>query len=145
MNSFSERSAVPSLFSLVRTLRDCCQRQEGKMCRQLGLTAAQFACFLALPEAAAALTVQQVAQAMGLSPSRASRIVDSLVHAGLLDRRPLASDRRTQLVALTAAGQEKWQAMHLVLAECEAKLLAHLPLHRSRELAETLKELLNAW
>ena len=46
---------------------------------------------------------------MGLSPSRASRIVDSLVRGGLLARRTMDQDRRTQLVTLTSAGREKWQ------------------------------------
>jgi DNA-binding MarR family transcriptional regulator len=48
-------------------------------------------------------------------------------------------------VTLTSAGQEKWQAVHKLLAECEAKLLARVPPQRSFELAETLQKLLNAW
>ena len=115
------------------------------MCRKLALTPSQFACLLAMPEPAGEFNVQQVAKVMGLSPSRASRIVDSLVRGGLLARRTLDSDRRTQLVTLTPAGQEKWQVAQKLLAECEKKLLAHLPPQRSRELAETLKTLINAW
>ena len=74
------------------------------MCQKLGLTASQFACLLALPEQAGEFNVHQVAEVMGLSPSRTSRIVDSLVRDGLLSRRTLDSDRRTQLVALTSTG-----------------------------------------
>ena len=58
---------------------------------------------------------------------------------------PWTSDRRTQLVALTAAGQEKWQEAHGLLAECEKRLLGHLPPQRTQELAETLRTLINAW
>jgi len=134
-----------SLLRLVRTMRDCCQRKEGEMCRKLALNASQFACLLAIPEQAGELRVQQVAKVMGLSPSRASRIVDSLVRAGLLDRRTMDSDRRTQLVTLTPAGREKWQLSHQLLADCEKRLLAHLPPQRSQEMEETLQTLINAW
>ena len=145
MKSVSRNPAVPLLIGLVRTIRDCCQRQEGEMCRKLALTPSQFACLVAMPEPAAELNVHQVAKVMGLSPSRASRIVDSLVRDGLLARRTLDQDRRTQLVSLTSTGQEKWQEAQKLLTECERKLLAHLPPQHSRELAETLKTLINAW
>jgi DNA-binding MarR family transcriptional regulator len=136
---------VPPLVGLVRTIRDCCQRKEGEICRGLALTASQFACLLALPEQTGELKVQQVAKVMGLSPSRASRIVDSLVRAGLLARRTLDSDRRTQLVALAPAGREKWQLAQKLLGECEERLLAKLNDQRSQEMKETLRTLINAW
>jgi DNA-binding MarR family transcriptional regulator len=139
------KSPAISLLGLVRTMRDCCQRQEGEMCRQLALTASQFGCMLAIPEPAGELPVHQVAKVMGLSASRASRIVDSLVRAGLLDRRTMDSDRRTQLLTLTPAGHEKWHLAHKLLAECEKKLLAHLPPQRSQEMRETLQTLISAW
>jgi DNA-binding MarR family transcriptional regulator len=126
-------------------MRDCCQQQEGKMCRKLGLTPSQFACLVAMPEQAGEFNVHEVAEIMGLSPSRASRIIDSLVRSGLFSRRTLDRDRRTQLVALTPTGQERWQEAHRLLAECERRLLAHLPPQRKQELAETLKELIAAW
>ncbi len=140
-----KNTAVPLLTGLVRTMRDCCQRQEGEMCRKLGLSPSQFACLLAMPEQAGEFNVHEVAEVMGLSPSRASRIIDSLVRGGLFSRRTLDRDRRAQLVALTPAGRERWQEAHRLLAECERRLLAHLPPRRKQELAETLKELIAAW
>jgi DNA-binding MarR family transcriptional regulator len=145
MESNPKDHAVPLLTGMVRTIRDCCQRQEGEMCRKLGLNPSQFACLLAMPEQAGEFTVHEVAEVMGLSPSRASRIVDSLVRGGLLSRRTLNSDRRTQLVTLTSAGRSKWQEAHKLLADCERKLLANLSPQRKRELAETLKDLIQAW
>ncbi len=90
------------------------------MCHQLALTASQFACLLAMPETGE-LTVHQVAKAMGLSPSRASRIVDSFVRTGLLDRKTSDQDRRRQLLALTPAGRTKWQTAHRLLAGVRAE------------------------
>jgi len=145
MKGVTPNPALPLLTSLVRTVRDCCQRQEGVMCRKLALTPSQFACLVAVPEPAAELSVHQVAKVMGLSPSRASRVVDTLVRGGLLARRTLAQDRRTQLVSLTSDGQEKWQEAQELLVECERRLLAHLPPKSKQDLAETLKTLINAW
>lgn len=88
--------------------------------------------------------VQEVAQAMGLSPSRASRVVDSLVRLGLLDRGAADNDRRQQIVTLTPLGRSKWQAAHKLLLECEQKLLSHLTTQRSRELEEAFKTVINA-
>jgi|WetSurMetagenome_2_1015567.scaffolds.fasta_scaffold254396_1 DNA-binding MarR family transcriptional regulator len=134
-----------SLLGLVRAMRDCCQRQEGEMCRKLALTASQFGCLLAVPEVAGESNVNQMAEFMGLSASRASRIVDSLVRAGLLERRTMDQDRRTQLVRLTPVGQEKWRLARQLLAECEKKLLAYVPPQRSQEMQETLQVLIKAW
>lgn len=145
MQGVPSNPAVPMLTGLVRTIRDCCQRQEGVMCRKLALTPSQFACLVAMPEPGAELSVHQVAKFMGLSPSRASRVVDSLVRAGLFSRRTMDHDRRTQLVSLTSIGQEKWQEAQKLLIECEKRLLAHLPQQRTQELAETLRTLINAW
>jgi len=145
MKDLSQSPAVPLLTGLVRTIRDCCQQKEGTLCKKLGVTRSQFACLLALPEPAAELNVQQVSTAMGLSPSRACRVVDSLVKRGLLVRHALDSDRRIQLVGLTAAGRKKWQQAQKLLTECEEKLQGHIPAERTQELARTLKMLIDAW
>ena len=145
MKTVSQNPAVPLLTGLVRAIRDCCQEKEGMLCKKLGLTRSQFACLVALPEPAAELNVHQVSTAMGLSASRACRVVDSLVKGGLLVRRTMDNDRRIQLVALTAAGRKKWQQAQKLLAECEGKLAGQLPAERTQELAKTLKTLIDAW
>jgi DNA-binding MarR family transcriptional regulator len=143
MSGQSEKSTVPRLVGLVRALRDCCQRQEGEMCHQLALTASQFACLLAMPETGS-LNIHEVGQAMGLSPSRASRVVESLVRSGLLDRSAADHDRRKQVLSLTPIGRSKWQAAHKLLLECEQKLLAHLSAQRSQELADAFETVIEA-
>jgi DNA-binding MarR family transcriptional regulator len=143
MESAPKNLTVPLLIGLVRTMRDCCQRKEGEMCQQLALTASQFACLLVMPETSA-LNVHQLGESIGLSPSRASRIVDSLVREGLLDRQTTANDRRQQHLTLTSAGRAKWHKAHMLLMECEQKLLSQLSAQRSRELEEALKTVINA-
>jgi DNA-binding MarR family transcriptional regulator len=143
MQGPSENPTIPRFIGLVRTLRDCCQQQEGEMCHKLSLTPSKFTCLLAIPETGE-LTVHQVAKVMGVSPSRASRIVDSLVRDGLLERRTTDKDRRRQFLALTAAGHAKWQTAHELLVGCEQKLLSHLSAPQSRELAEAFQMVINA-
>ncbi len=145
MIGLPQNPAIPPLVGLVRTIRDCCQRKEGEMCRKLALTASQFACLLSLPEQGEEANIRQVAKTMGLSPSRTSRIVDSMVRRKLLSRRATDSDRRTQLLSLTAAGRKKWQVARRLLAECEQNLLDKLSGERPRELQEALQALINAW
>jgi DNA-binding MarR family transcriptional regulator len=134
---------VPLLIGLVRTIRDCCQRKEGEMCQELGLTSSQFSCLLAMPETGA-LNVHELGQAIGLSASRASRVTDSLVREGLLHRQTTDDDRRQQHLALTAAGCARWRQAHALLVDCEQRLLSHLSAQQSRELEEALKTVINA-
>jgi MarR family transcriptional regulator, organic hydroperoxide resistance regulator len=136
-------TAIPPLINLVRAMRDCCQRQEGEICQKLGINVSQFACLLVMPETGE-LTIHQVAKAMELSPSRASRVVDSLVQENLLERKTSAQDRRQQDICLTSAGLSKWQTARLLLRECEQKLLTHLSTQKSQELEKLLTAVINA-
>ncbi len=136
---------IPPLVGMVRTIRDCCQRKEREMCRKLALTASQFACLLSMPAQTDALNVRQVAKTLRLSPSRTSRIVDSLVRRGLVDRGTTDSDRRRQMLTLTSGGLQKRLLAHQLLGECEELLLSRLSDHPLEELEETLEALIKAW
>jgi DNA-binding MarR family transcriptional regulator len=48
-----------------------------------------------------------LAAVLGLDPSQVVALVDELVDAGLVERRPDPADRRTRLVVATAAGRRK--------------------------------------
>jgi DNA-binding MarR family transcriptional regulator len=143
MDGTQEQSTIPRLIGLVRTLRECCQRQETEMCHLLALTGSQFACLLAMPETDAC-NVQEVAQAMGLSPSRTSRVVDSLVRSGLLDRSAQENNRRKQVLVLTPLGRSKWRSARKLLLECEQKLLSQLTAQPSHELEEAFRMVIAA-
>jgi DNA-binding MarR family transcriptional regulator len=143
MQALPNHPGIPPLIALVRAMRDCCKRQEGEMCQKLGLNGSQFACLLIMPENDE-LNVQQIAYDMELSPSRASRIIDTLVQAGLLERKARDHDRRQQHVLLTELGRQKLQEAYELLAECEQKFLSHLSVQKSRELQELMTAVLNA-
>ena len=138
MQAVPKDTIVPLVIGLVRAIRECCQRQEMEMCRELTLTPSQLACLMAVPAQAEEFNVHQVAEVMGLSPSRASRIVDSLACDGLLYRRTADNDRRIQVLALTPAGNKKWHTACDLLAERKEAAI-QLPPEGCRELAEKLR------
>lgn len=53
----------------------------------------------------AGLRMQDLSEAVVLSRTRVSRVVDDMVAAGLVERRPNPSDGRSALVVLTARGR----------------------------------------
>lgn len=55
----------------------------------------------------ARLTMSELACQLGLTSGGATRLVDRVVEAGLVERNACPSDRRVQWVVLTAAGEQK--------------------------------------
>ena len=51
-------------------------------------------------------SMSDLAGRLGADPSHVTRLVDRLEHAGFVARRQDASDRRTRVLDLTAAGQQ---------------------------------------
>jgi DNA-binding MarR family transcriptional regulator len=72
--------------------------------------------------------LNDLAQAMGVTVSTTSRLVDRLVAGGLVDRRPSPRTRRQISLALTRAGRGRLQRYdRLRLAEARARLEAVPP------------------
>lgn len=71
---------------------------------ELGLGFAQLAALYAI-DGAATLTVADLAQDIGRSPSATSRLVSALEGRGLVERREEVADRRQRQIEITAAGQ----------------------------------------
>jgi DNA-binding MarR family transcriptional regulator len=55
------------------------------------------------------LTMGELGEQVVVSRTRVSRVVDELVAAGLLERLPHPEDRRSTIVALTAAGRQRFR------------------------------------
>jgi DNA-binding MarR family transcriptional regulator len=85
-----------------------------------------------------------LAAAMGVTVSTASRLVDRLVAAGLVDRRPSPQTRREISLSLTPAGRGRLQRYdRLRIAEARARLEAVPPDRRDAVLA-ALEQLVGA-
>jgi DNA-binding MarR family transcriptional regulator len=57
------------------------------------------------------LTLGELSRRMMVSNGNITAIVEALLAQGLVDRRPSAEDRRSQLVSLTSAGRAVFRAM----------------------------------
>ena len=55
------------------------------------------------------LTMGELGQVAVVSRTRVTRIVDELIHAGLVERHPHPDDRRSTIVAITAAGRRRFR------------------------------------
>ncbi len=87
-------------------------------------------------------TLRQLAEPLGVSTATASRMVETLVQRGLIERTPGEADRRRVAIALSPAGQRMLdEARTLARAQFESRL-AGLPAPALAGLAEALTLLL---
>ncbi len=117
--------STASLLQMVLRLRDRCLEQERVIQRRCDLTASEYACMRCQPRDGS-ISCGELAQALGLSPSRSTRVVDGLVARGLLQREVSLHDRRVNLVRPTAKGRRVKAQIDALLSECEAALSTHL-------------------
>jgi DNA-binding MarR family transcriptional regulator len=87
------------------------------------------------------LRLNDLAGLMGASPPTASRAVDALVDAGLVERRPDPADRRAVRVDLTSDGRELVERRKAHVAESFAPAAAAMPAAERRQLATLLGRL----
>jgi DNA-binding MarR family transcriptional regulator len=80
----------------------------------------------------------ELARRAGVSGPAVSQLLAGLADAGLVDRSPLAGDRRRQLLSLSAAGERAYHSADALLRQRLADLLTDL----SRPEADALSRLL---
>jgi MarR family transcriptional regulator, organic hydroperoxide resistance regulator len=80
----------------------------------------------------------ELARRAGVSGPAVSQLLAGLEDAGLVERRPVAGDRRRQALALSAAGERAFCAAEALLRERLAELLAPLPPPETDALARLL-------
>jgi DNA-binding MarR family transcriptional regulator len=80
----------------------------------------------------------ELARRAGVSAPAVSQLVGGLVDAGLVERRPVADDRRRQALALTRAGDGAFTRAQALLGDELAALLTDLPKPEADALARAL-------
>jgi DNA-binding MarR family transcriptional regulator len=90
------------------------------------------------------LNLGAVATGLGVHSSNATRLVERLVVAGLLDRRDDPADRRNLLLELTAAGRELVDNVMDHRRAAIVKILERMPSSRRRTLAAGLRSFAEA-
>jgi DNA-binding MarR family transcriptional regulator len=70
-----------------------------------GLRVRQYSALALVCDAPEEVSQRDLAEFLGLDPSQVVLLVDELAGAGLVERRPSATDRRTKLVVATPTGR----------------------------------------
>jgi DNA-binding MarR family transcriptional regulator len=103
------------------------------------LTVAQHLALRAV--AAGGFSATELARRTGVSGPAVSQLLTALGDAGLIERRTAPSDRRSQEVALTRAGQHAFRSADALLRRELGALLAQLPPPEADALARSLPHL----
>jgi DNA-binding MarR family transcriptional regulator len=91
-----------NLMRLVFTLRPLLDEDLQRAC---GLTSTEYSVLMHLSEAPERqLRMSDLAERTNLSPSRISRVIDTMTRDGLVERRPGSNDARNTFAALTRTG-----------------------------------------
>ncbi|MCK9330765.1 MAG: MarR family transcriptional regulator [Candidatus Cloacimonetes bacterium] len=88
----------------LRSLLTDLQKAEDDFSKRIGLTLYQASMLCAISHGYSEL--KQLQKELGLTPSRVTRVADSLEHQGLIERNKATGDRRTVGVALTEEGRK---------------------------------------
>ncbi|MCZ4618313.1 MarR family winged helix-turn-helix transcriptional regulator [Rhodococcus qingshengii] len=94
---------------------------------------------LVLVDTRGPVNLAAVAAALAVHPSNASRAVDRLIKAGLLDRRDALDDRRHLTLTLTPAGQELVDRVSAHRREAISAVLARMTSDDRNALAYTMR------
>jgi DNA-binding MarR family transcriptional regulator len=113
------------LFEVILAVKRKCQCNEEQIREELGLSQAEFHGLLVLASARE-MTGCEFARRMGLSPSRASRVVDRLVIGGYVARRSDAEDRRAIQICLTVRGKRMGRRIVGRMEACEDRICGNL-------------------
>ena len=73
------------------------------------------------------LSAKEIGAELGLDAGYLSRIVQNFDEAGFITRKPLPSDRRQYLLALTAKGRQAFAKLERSMQDDVAAMLAALP------------------
>jgi len=90
------------------------------------------------------LTLNELAEALYIAPSTASRTVDELVRKGLAERRQDPDDRRAVCLTLSSQGQALFEALRQHLLQRQLAILQQIDPTSRRDVLTTLQKLSQA-
>lgn len=126
------------LFELILSIKRKCQSNEEQIRAEVGLSQAEFNALLVLEPGRKILGLD-FADRMGLSPSRGSRVLNTLVTAGYAKTQAKPDDRRTVLIGLTAKGRGKKKRIMNRMQACGSRISAKLPKRRISQIRRALE------
>jgi len=103
------------------------QELRSRLRQRFGITLPQFDVMAELDRAGEPQTMSALSRRLLVSGGNVTGVVDRLERDGYVERQPLPSDRRVQLVALTAKGRSEFAAMAAAHEQWLGELFAGLP------------------
>ena len=110
---------------LITRLFQCCQERMQYQCERFQLPDAEFRCLGMFGEERY-LTAKSIAHRMNVVKSRVSKIIDSLLRKGLIQRIKDPEDSRVHLLSLTPQGQKKLNEINAFLDEVYGEVLSRM-------------------
>ena len=109
----------------------------------LGLSPKGFGALLVL-DSEGPLSQQRIAERQGVDRTTMVAVIDELEHAGAVERRRSAGDRRAYAVHVTREGRRLLGRAHAAVLDAENRFLSPLPAVEQQRLKQTLAALLSA-
>ena len=131
------------LYSLLKSLTECCHDREEKLAQNYGLSIPESRCLTAI-ELEGCRTTTEIADKLALAKSRITRIVDGLVAKGLILRTEASHDRRVLIVEFTPAGKILAAEFVSTLISLHHSVMEKFPAESRRAAVNQLEELKNA-
>jgi DNA-binding MarR family transcriptional regulator len=113
------------LFELILAIKRKCQCNEEQIQAELGLSPAEFNGLIVLDGDQEVLGCE-FAERMGLSPSRGSRVLNTLVTHGHVKTQSRPDDRRAIQVSLTGRGRRMKARIADRMRSCEERIIDNL-------------------
>jgi DNA-binding MarR family transcriptional regulator len=129
-----------SIVELIFELKFACMSKELSIREKLGLSPAEYRGILSM-QPGKAVSCMQLSNAMGLSKSRGSRVVDKLINNGYLKEAKKEADKRVINVILTRTGETALKEINSIMKECETAILKNVPKSELRSFTNTLHKI----
>ena len=110
------------LQSLINEMIECCEDKNIYEIHRFGLPFAEIKCLM-LFNGERYLTVKEISQRLDVAKSRVTKLVDSLMDKGLLERINDPKDARIKLISATSAGQKKLEEIDLFHKDIHEKII----------------------
>ena len=139
----STNKAADRLANLTFILLARCQEKEAWLAEKHGLFQAEFKC-LRLIRSDESLNNTQISKRMKLSPSRSTRIIDTLVQKGYMKREIEQSDRRNMSLFLSRRGKILTNKLNKAFIEIHSEILKDIDISQHESLITAMGNLNSA-
>ena len=131
------------LQDLINEMIDCCHDRNLYETRRFGLPYAEIRSLM-LFDGERYLTVKNIAQKLDVAKSRVTKLVDSLIGKGLLERINDPKDARIRLISLSPEGQRKLAEVDIFHQEIHRKIILQLDPDDRKNMLTFLEKLRSA-